>query len=136
MKKEVKEKHFVKKPIYPGGKEAMKAFIKKNLKYPQQALEKGIEGVVRIRYTIDKNGNVVKTKVISKLGYGCDEEARRIVKLFKFHVPKNHIKVTFHKNVNIRFKLKKKQKIKYVYKTTPASESNNSGYNYTIKING
>ena len=133
MKKETKDKHFVKKPQYPGGLAALRAFIKKEMKYPRQALENKVEGVVRVRYTINKNGKVVKTKVLVHLGHGCDEEAERIVRLFKFHVPKNHIKVHFHKNINIRFKLPKTASIQYVYQTkNKEKETPTSDYNYTI----
>ena len=80
MKKERKDKHFIKKPIYPGGLKAMRAFIAKHKKYPPAAEENNIEGVVRVKYDIDYKGNVVGTQVQSSLGYGCDEEALRAVK--------------------------------------------------------
>ncbi|TVR89063.1 MAG: energy transducer TonB [Saprospirales bacterium] len=108
--RERKEKHFLKKPIYEGGKSAMQKFIRKNLKYPKDALENKIEGVVVVRYTINKSGKVVKTKVKTGLGYGCDEEAERVVRLLKFVVPKNRkLKVLFHKTIHIKFSLPKKK---------------------------
>ena len=116
MKKAKKDKNFIKKPIYPGGNKALKEFIKKELKYPAEALKNKIEGVVPVRYTINKKGKVVDTQVLLHLGHGCDEEAERIIRLLKFHVPKNrNIKVHFHKKLNIRFKLPKKQSLKIVY---------------------
>ena len=137
MKKEKRDKHFIKKPIYPGGSRAMKAFIRKELKYPKEALDNKIEGVVRVRYTIDKDGHVVKTKVLVHVGHGCDEEAERIVRLFKFHVPKNRkLKVHFHKTVNIRFKLPKKPTVKLVYEQKPAEKKKSTSYNYTINLGG
>ena len=135
MKTERKDKHFIKKPIYPGGNKALKELIKQELKYPKEALEKKIEGVVRVRYTIDKNGKVTKTQVMVHLGHGCDEEAERVVKLFKYNVPKNRkIQVHFHKTINIRFKLPKKPEIKLVYeqKPKPSEESKPLTYSYTI----
>ena len=115
----------------------MKAFIARELKYPQEALDKKIEGVSRVRFTIDKNGNVTKTQVMVHLGHGCDEEAERVVKLFKFNVPKNRkINVHFHKTINIRFKLPKKPVIKLVYEQKEKTPSAKPGapitYNYTI----
>ncbi|MEM9990474.1 MAG: energy transducer TonB [Bacteroidota bacterium] len=106
MKKTRKDKHFIKQPYYEGGLEAMRTFVRTHKKYPKTALENKIEGSVRIRYKIDHKGNVIETKVISGLGHGCDEEAARVVKLLKFHVPKNHVnKIHFHKTVNVHFKL-------------------------------
>jgi protein TonB len=88
---------------------------------------------------------VVKTRIISSLGYGCDEEASRIVKMLKFEVPKNRkMKVVFHKNITIHFRLPKKTEkqpttIQYnITKQKPASQepdkSSGSGYNYTIEF--
>ncbi len=136
MKRERKDKSFIKKPIYPGGKKAMREFIQRELKYPKKALDNKIEGVVRLRITIDKAGAVVKTQVMLHIGYGCDEEAERIARLFKFYVPKNRkIKVHFYKTVNISFKLQKKPAIKFVYKQKPAAEEESSSYDYTINLN-
>lgn len=143
MKKEAKEKHFLKHPQYIGGKDAMREFIRTHLVYPEKAKEKHIEGKVRVRYTIDKHGAVIKTKVLTRLGYGCDEEAVRIVKLLKFHVPKNHMKVIFHKTTTINFRLKKLKKqepqkqqptqIQFVYTSKKETkDKGNSSYNYTI----
>lgn len=66
-------------PEYPGGNEAMYKFIGRNLKYPKKARKEGIEGKVFIRFVVDKEGNVTKAKVIRGIGFGCDEEALRVV---------------------------------------------------------
>ena len=145
MQKEKKDKHFLHKPIYEGGPKAMKALVKENLRYPKEAFDARIEGSVKVKYTIDHKGKVVKTRIISSLGYGCDEEASRIVKMLKFEVPKNRkMKVVFHKNITIHFRLPKKTEkqpttIQYnITKQKPASqepdESSGSGYNYTIEF--
>lgn len=141
MKKERKEKHFIKNPYYEGGLEAMRTFVRKHKKYPKAALENKIEGSVRVRYKIDYKGNVVDAKVIAGLGYGCDEEAMRVVKLLKFHVPKNHVnKLHFHKIVNVHFKLPKQKpqpKLSYQISNKKKLEqaSRKSGsYTYTIEL--
>ncbi len=113
MQKEKKEKHFLKKPTYDGGPKALKAFVKENLKYPQEALKEKVEGSVSLKYSINYKGQVISTKVISGLGHGCDEEAIRIVKLLNFQVPKTRkMKVVFHKNITIHFRLPKQKKVK------------------------
>ena len=149
MKKEKKDKHFIKKPIYEGGRAVLKSFIKTHLKYPKKALQEKIEGTVSLKYTIDHTGKVIDTKVISSLGHGCDEEAIRLVKLLKFQVPKiRGRRVLFHKDIQIHFRLPKSKKastpssFQYNYtsstsKTEPsAPESKNSktSYHYTITI--
>ncbi len=137
--REAKDKHFLKKPIYEGGKEALFDFIKKNLKYPKEALKNKIEGVVIVRYTINRDGKVIKTEVKSSLGYGCDEEAQRVVKMLKFHVPKNRkLKVLFHKKIHIRFTLPKKKKttnkVEISYSSQKKEEQKpKTSYEYTIE---
>ena len=111
MAKERKDKSFIKKPIYLGGTKAFRQFLKDNLKYPKKALKAKIEGTVMLRYTIDYKGKVIDAKVLKGIGYGCDEEAIRIVKLLKFEIPKGprKLKVLFHKENKIKFKLPKEK---------------------------
>lgn len=150
MQKEKKDKHFIKKPIYPGGKKALQLFITQNLKYPPDALKEKIEGTVVLKYTVNHQGKVIDTKVISSLGHGCDEEAERVVSLLKFEVPSNRgVKVLHHLNIHIHFRLpKQKAKPKqqqttdprytYTYTTTPATKSTekpkSSPYTYTVTV--
>ena len=115
MAKERKEKHFIQKPLYEGGNKALKQFIVKNLQYPKTALEQKIEGTVSIRYTIDNKGKVIKVKIISGIGYGCDEEATRLVKALVFSASRNRgRRMLFHKTIQIHFRLPKKQAVKKV----------------------
>lgn len=58
-----------------------KAFMTDNLNYPSEALEKGVSGVVTVEFTITSQGEVTSIRVLRGLGYGCDEEAIRVVKL-------------------------------------------------------
>ncbi len=143
MRKERKDKHFLKKPAYPGGSKAMRTFLSKQKVYPKEALEQKIEGTVHLRYTINHRGSVVRTKVIVGLGHGCDEEAARIVKLLKFEVPPTRkVKVQYHKTIQIHFKLPKEMKRSFVYSTDVKKDSPNHGqpekvsrksYQYQIK---
>lgn len=130
----------------------MRKVICENLKYPQEAAANKIEGSVNIRYGVDYRGRVAHTNILQGLGYGCDEEAIRVVKLLKFVVPKNprKMKVAFHKSIRIHFKLPKVKKV--ARKDTPSStavsyrytmitkkkeqsapSTKKSGYTYTIK---
>lgn len=150
MQKERKDKHFIKKPIFPGGLKAMRELIRKELKYPQEALDNKVEGTVYLRYNIDHKGKVTSSKILSSLGHGCDEEAQRIVAKFKFEVPKGprKMKVKFHKTIKIHFKLPKEKPQKKSPKTqitysiklnskkeeTKESIKKSSTYSYTIKF--
>jgi TonB family protein len=105
MKKERKKEQFIQQPNYLGGDKAMTAFIYQHLRIPELALQKNIEGTVYLEFGIDFKGNVIETRVIKGLGFGCDEEAERVVKLLKFDMGKYPgMKIVFHKKAKIQFK--------------------------------
>jgi len=66
-------------PVFPGGHSAFIKFLSRNLKYPGSAVEKGIEGKVLISFIIEKNGRLSNIKILRGIGYGCDEEAIRVL---------------------------------------------------------
>lgn len=126
MQKEKKDKHFIRKPHFEGGLNAMRKIIRENLRYPQEALNNKIEGTVVVKYAIDHLGKVTDAKVIAGIGHGCDEEAIRLVHLFQFQVPKNRgIRVRFHKDIHIHFRLPAK-------KEKPKAPSGPPAVTYTI----
>ena len=145
MRKERKKESFIHKPIYPGGLKAMREFIRKHMKYPKAAIEAKIEGSVLVKYEVNYKGKVTRTEIGSGLGYGCNEEAARLVKMFKFQVGKNprRLKVKFHKSIRINFKLPKpkakpttnKLQVNYTITRTNQKPSGSSpSYNYTIDL--
>lgn len=106
MKREIKKKDFLPSPEFPGGPKALSAFISQNINYPPEAIAMKIEGTVVVKTEINHKGVVIDTKVISGIGYGCNEEAARVVKLLKFRIDKvRNVKVSFFKTFNIHFKL-------------------------------
>lgn len=66
-------------PEFPGGHSAFIKFLSRNLKYPANAVERGIEGKVLISFIIEKNGRLSNIKILRGIGYGCDEEAIRVL---------------------------------------------------------
>ncbi len=68
-------------PEFPGGQEAMMAFLRKNIQYPPMARENGIEGRVVLQFVVNKDGNISDIEIVKKLGWGLEEEAIRIVKI-------------------------------------------------------
>lgn len=121
MKKEKKQKHFIKNAYYKGGMKAMIAFLRQHLRYPKEALAHRIEGTISAKYDINHLGKVTKVKLLSRLGYGCDEEAIRLIKLLQFETPKNRgIRITYHKELQIHFKLPTPQPVPAVNTKPPA----------------
>lgn len=79
-----KEKEYLvvdQKPEFMGGNAAMGAFLQKHLRYPSQAVQAGVEGRVFLEFTVGSEGRIENVKTIKGIGFGCDEEAERVVKL-------------------------------------------------------
>lgn len=66
-------------PAFPGGQQAMKQFIKENMKYPQIAKENGIQGRVILQFVVDETGKVTDPKVLRGIDPSLDTEAIRLV---------------------------------------------------------
>jgi len=70
-------------PAYVGGKEAMRSYLRDNLKYPQEALDMQVEAVVFVDFVVDKNGIVREVEVTEETNEDVDvsfrSEAARIV---------------------------------------------------------
>ena len=67
-------------PEFPGGVDAMMEYLQKELRYPESAKEKGIQGRVTVQFIIDKEGNVTNSKVTRSVDKDMDAEAIRLVK--------------------------------------------------------
>jgi len=102
----MKNKEFIKKATYPGGKEALRAFIKNNLRYPKEALKNKIEGSVLLKFKVRPTGSTFDIHVLSGIGHGCNKEAIRVVKELKYTGLLNRkIRVTTSKRITIKFRL-------------------------------
>lgn len=88
-------------PQYLGGTEAMAAFLQKNLKYPRQAAHAGVQGKVFVQFTVGSDGKIENATAIRGIGFGCDEEAVRVVKLMDNWAPGKQAGVP----VRVRFTL-------------------------------
>lgn len=131
-------------PRYRGGMEALKRFISENLKYPQAALDHRIEGSVEVAYDVDGLGRVKNVRILSGLGYGCDEEVIRLVNMLVYEKATNPGRnVTSHKKLKIDFKLPKKKlartQLQYQYvREQPSKETakpqKERGYTITLNI--
>ncbi|NJN26494.1 MAG: energy transducer TonB [Cyclobacteriaceae bacterium] len=69
--------HEMPEPI--GGLDAFYAYLRKNLKYPDQAARMGIEGRVFLNFVVERDGSLTDIVVMKGIGAGCDEEAIRVI---------------------------------------------------------
>lgn len=94
-------------PVYPGGQDAMFAYISKNLKYPQEAMDKGIQGTDHVSFVVEKDGSINAVKTLRGIGGGCDEESVRVLQGMPKWTPgkQQGKEVRVQCNLPIRFKL-------------------------------
>lgn len=133
-----KEKKFLHNPEYPGGKNALFKYIADNLRYPDDALENNIEGIVGVAYEVDNEGIVTQATVRQSLSPSCDKEALRLVKSLRYSRPKNiKLRVKSKFNINIIFKIKPGPSIVYTeVPSAPKDEKKSTGNtnSYTIEF--
>lgn len=67
-------------PVYPGGQAAIMQYLTKEVKYPAEALKKGISGNVLVQFVVGKKGKLSDFKVIRGVDSLLDAEALRAVK--------------------------------------------------------
>jgi protein TonB len=66
-------------PAFPGGEMEMMNYLSKNLKYPEQAKDADAQGTVLISFIIDKEGLISNPVIKRSIGFGCEEEAIRVI---------------------------------------------------------
>ncbi|PRY05738.1 TonB family protein [Pontibacter ummariensis] len=66
-------------PRFRGGEQEMLKFLAKNIRYPKEAQEAGLEGLVVVSFDVDDDGSLGNIQIIKSLGMGTDEEAMHVV---------------------------------------------------------
>lgn len=67
-------------PLFQGGNsDTFRAWIAKNLKYPEIAAENGISGRVYIQFCVNSKGDIVDVVVLRGVDPALDKEAMRVV---------------------------------------------------------
>ncbi|MBR4535182.1 MAG: energy transducer TonB [Bacteroidales bacterium] len=94
-------------PEFPGGQEAMQAFIQKELVYPVVALNYGIQGTVLVRFVVERDGSISDVTPVVSLFEVCDQEAIRVVKAMpKWKPGKNYGKnIRVYLQIPITFRI-------------------------------
>ncbi len=68
-------------PLFNGGvaEDTFRKWIAENIKFPQECIDLNIMGKVFVKFTIDRNGNVIDVKVIRGIHPAMDAEAVRVI---------------------------------------------------------
>lgn len=94
---------------FPGGTAEMMKYLAKNIKYPEVAIQAGIQGKVTLRFVVGKDGAIENVTVARGVPGcpECDKEAIRVVKSMpKWKPAKNDGKVVkSYFNLPVTFKL-------------------------------
>ncbi|MBP5679661.1 MAG: TonB family protein [Bacteroidales bacterium] len=69
-----------KMPQFPGGDTELMAFIRDNVKFPKECLDKGIQGRVVVRFIIEKDGSISDTEILRTPDDRLSTEAIRVIK--------------------------------------------------------
>ncbi|HSC53948.1 MAG TPA: TonB family protein [Phnomibacter sp.] len=94
-------------PLFPGGHEAWRKYLERNISYPYQAQNNGTQGAVNVQFTVDTEGNISDVKALNDPGNGLAEEAVRLIKKGPNWVPaeQNGKKVAARTTQLITFRL-------------------------------
>ena len=94
-------------PTFPGGESEMTRYIMSNLRYPAEAKENGVEGIVTIGVTVTPEGTLSDLKVIKFVDPDLEKEALRIVGGMPAWIPadKDGVPVAAPTKVDIPFLL-------------------------------
>lgn len=74
-------------PTFPGGEQVMNKFISNNLKYPAEAKENGVEGIVEVGFLVMTDGKLQEIKVLKLVDPDLEKEAVRIVGIMPRWIP-------------------------------------------------
>lgn len=88
-------------PEFPGGLSAIGNFFQKNLKYPRQAIQASMSGKVYVSFVVNTDGSLTDVQVLKGIGFGCDEEALRVIRAMPRWKPGKQV----GRAVRVRFNL-------------------------------
>jgi len=73
--------------MYPDGIKGIHNHILRNLTYPPNALNRGVQGKVILRFIVEKDGRIKEIEVIQSIDPELDSEAIRVLKKLKIWEP-------------------------------------------------
>lgn len=94
-------------PRFIGGDGELMKYLNMNIKYPFEAVQNGVQGLVVVRFVVSKTGTINQVEVIKSLDPDCDREAVRVVSAMPAWKPgkQNDKDVPVYFTLPVRFKL-------------------------------
>lgn len=69
---------------YVDGDQALFEYIYKNVQYPDKAKGKALKGEILLSFNVETDSTLSDVSIISGVGYGADEEVKRLIESLKF----------------------------------------------------
>ncbi|MBD2756165.1 TonB family protein [Spirosoma validum] len=98
-------------PEFPGGMIALERYLAQNLRYPADAQKAHVEGYVFVQFVVNETGAIHQLRVLRGIGFGCNEEAVRVVSQMPKWIPGKQLgrAVAAQYNLPIQFVIEKKE---------------------------
>ena len=98
-----------KMPEFEGGVANMLEYLRKNIKYPVEAIKNGAQGRVIVQFVVNKDGSIVDANVVKSVSPELDAEALRVVQSMPKWIPgeQRGEKVRVQFTLPVQFKLPK-----------------------------
>ncbi|HLO42979.1 MAG TPA: TonB family protein [Leadbetterella sp.] len=74
-------------PQFPYGDKELYKFLAKHIHYPESAVRANVSGKVYVKFVVETDGSIGNIQVTKGIGFGCDEEAERVVSLMPKWLP-------------------------------------------------
>ena len=99
-------------PEYPGGMSAMMQYLSANVKYPEEAHKKGIQGRVIVTFVVEKDGSISDARIVRSVDPLLDAEALRVTNSMPKWKPgrQNGEAVAVKYTIPVTFKLNSSEK--------------------------
>ena len=94
-------------PTFPGGHTELNKFLAHNIRYPDESMEKGIQGRVVCSFIVDSNGTITNVEIVSGLDPRLDSETLRVINAMPRWNPGKHqgVAVPVQMNIPVTFRL-------------------------------
>ena len=111
-------------------------FIAEEMQYPESALKEGIQGIVLLKFLVDKDGTIKNLSVVKSVCPEIDAEAMRIFRMLLWEpASKLGYKIVSEQDFQIKFDVKKYHRVckqrGYEKSTNPFEPVDTSNFIYT-----
>lgn len=93
---------------FPGGQEALNAYLAKEVKYPEVAKAHGVSGTVVVEFVVERDGSISNATIKTPLFPPCDEEVLRVISSMPKWIPARNkgVPVRSFSQIPVTFQLK------------------------------